>query len=67
MTQEEIFKIARDAGFQTGEIHNQDGKPPRTFIKSLGENCTTELIRFVYLIENLAKKSNQLEFKFDNE
>ena len=47
MTPEEILKIAREAGFQTGYVDYHDGSGQQHFIRPLAkENITGDLLKF---------------------
>ena len=47
MTNEEILKIAREAGFQTGTTDYQDGNGVQHFIRPLAkENIIGDLLKF---------------------
>ena len=48
MTQDEIIKMAREAGFQTGCLYPQNGKgEPTQLVYALGTNCMVEVEKLV--------------------
>ena len=46
MSRDEIIRMAREAGFQTGVIHGADGSPIQTLVQHIGHSCIVELERF---------------------
>lgn len=50
MTKEDVIRMAREAGFMTGEIDFADGKGRYLFIEPIGKSCNVELERFADLI-----------------
>ena len=49
MTDDDIIRMAREAGFQTGVIHGADGSPIQTLVQHISHSCIVELERFYAL------------------
>lgn len=50
MSHENFLRMAREAGFQTGEIHGTSGRPVMPLVRPLGFGCMVELERFAALV-----------------
>lgn len=71
MTRDELMNLAREAGFQTGVIHDRDGQPLYPLVQPLGQaGCAVELERFAALVaaaerEACAKVCDELDAQVD--
>ena len=50
MNREDVIRMAREAGFRTGELHMQDGSGSWTFVTPIGDGCIVELERFAAIV-----------------
>lgn len=50
MTRDDVIRMAREAGFQTGLAHDRDGNVSYAFAKFQGENCLHSLEVFASLV-----------------
>jgi len=50
MTQDDIIRMAREAGFTTGIRHLANGVDGFAFAKSVSDECLPELYQFAHLV-----------------
>lgn len=50
MNREDVIRMAREAGFRTGELHMQDGSGSWAFVTPIGDGCIVELQKFYDLV-----------------
>lgn len=50
MNQDDVLRLAREAGFMTGTFDMYCGLEPRRFAQSVGTDCLPELQRFAELV-----------------
>ena len=59
MNRDDIIRMAREAGFQTGVIHGADGSPIQTLVQHIGHSCIVELERFYALAVAKEREARQ--------
>ena len=59
MSRDDIIRMAREAGFQTGVIHGADGSPIQTLVQHIGHSCIVELERFYALAVAKEREARQ--------
>lgn len=62
MNREEVIRMAREAGFRTGELHMQDGSGSWTFVTPIGDGCIVELEKFAALVAS-AEREKRKEYE----
>lgn len=63
MNREEVIRMAREAGFRTGELHMQDGSGSWTFVTPIGDGCIVELEKFAALVAAAERRKHQADIE----
>lgn len=50
MTRDDLMPLIREAGFQTGVLHDREGVPVAPLVRPIGATCFVELERFAALV-----------------
>lgn len=49
MTRDDVLRLAREAGFMTGVIHDRQGQPTYPLVQPIGHGCIIELESIIKL------------------